>query len=86
MRDKSPSYQVEVLVIDPKTDASLLWQSSTIPVSLDPDKDVVTQLKNLNTSFLGCKVGSVWKVSKEGQVIRRIIEFSDLVQSPSRIF
>jgi hypothetical protein len=36
------------------------------------NEDVVTQLKNLSGSFLGCKVGSVWKVGKISKKMKQI--------------
>ena len=42
----------------------------------------MTQLKNFNGSFLGCKVGSVWKVNKIDKKIKKLMQFADIVQSP----
>ena len=73
VQEESSRTEVEVYVLDFKVDPTILWSADTIPIGLDPNKDVVTQLKNFNTSFLGCKVGSVWKVNKADRVIKKIV-------------
>ena len=55
-------------------------------MALKPSEDAVIQLKNFNGSFLGCKVGSVWKVHKNDKKVKKLIEFADLPQTPQRIF
>lgn len=67
-------------------DFNLFGNVETIPLALKPNEDAVTQLKNFNGSFLGCKVGSVWKVHKNDLKIKKLIEFADLPQTPQRIF
>jgi len=64
----------------------LFGNVETIPLGLKPNEDAVTQLKNFNGSFLGCKVGSVWKVHKNDSKIKKLMQFADLPQTPQRIF
>jgi hypothetical protein len=55
-------------------------------VGLEPNKDTTTQLKALNASFLGCRVGSVWKVNIAYQKIKQLQAYADLIQTPTRVF
>ena len=78
---------VELFVVDFKVETLRLFSDvDTIPMGLQSHGDLVTQLKNCSSSFLGCKVGSVWKVNKVKEKIKRVTEFADLMQTPQRIF
>ena len=46
---------------------------ATFPVGLRPKEDLVSQLCKLDAGLLGCKVGTVWKVSRKTFKIRRVI-------------
>ena len=79
-------FQLEVAVADFSGDGNLFGEVETIPIGLEPNKDVVSQLRNFSGSYLGCKAGSVWKVNKYSRKIKKLMEFADLPQTPSRVF
>lgn len=73
-------------IADIDTDLDLFGNLSTIPVGLKHNEDIVSQLKRLDYNLLGCKVGTVWKVIKKEQIIKCLVEFADLPQTPQRVF
>ncbi len=80
--------QVEVAISDLSTDFDIFGDPPTIPIGLKPNEDIVSQLNKLDYNLLGCKVGTVWKVSKRSDKpkLKRLVEFADLPQTPSRVF
>lgn len=50
--------------MDTNTDFDIYGEAPTIPIGLKPKEDIVNQLKKIDYNLLGCKVGTVWKVSK----------------------
>lgn len=77
--------EVAVLVGKLDKDFNPFGDVPTFPVSLHPDEDVVTQLSQLDYSLLGCKVGTVWKISKDVKKMKQIVQYADLVQTASRL-
>ena len=73
VREEQGNYQVEVVVAEFTGDFNLFRADQTIPMALKPSEDAVIQLKNFNGSFLGCKVGSVWKVHKNDKKVKKLI-------------
>jgi hypothetical protein len=55
-------------------------------VPLCQEGDIFSQLKQIERNFLGCSIGSIWKVSKFNKKIKRLIDFVDVAITPARIF
>ena len=53
---------------------------------MDEDEDINQQLARLSLGVLGCRVGSLWKVSRLRKKIKRLTKFVDYQMPPSRIF
>jgi len=55
-------------------------------LALEEDEDIHQQLARIAPSVLGCRVGSLWKVSRLRKKIKRLTKFVDYQMPPNRIF
>lgn len=77
---------MEIAVGELSEDCPIFGEMMTVPVGLQPNEDLYNEVFGLDPELLGCKIGSVWKVSRKTKKVRQLAHYSDFPQSASRIF